>query len=84
MNFDNIVDNFNKHYQNTNNFSTSCQGLISKLANCFNKYRIMHFLNNNASNGVAMPDVIYFTATAVAPSVFRPTQNKLHIILPTR
>ena len=44
----------------------------------------MHFLNNNASNGVAMPDVIYVTATAVAPSIFRPTQNKLYITLPTR
>ena len=76
MNFDNIVDNFNKYYQNTNNFSTSYLVLISKLANCFNNYRIIHYLTNSASNGAVMPDVINFITIAVAPFVFRPTENK--------
>ena len=32
-------------------------------------------------NGVVLPQPIYFIATTVAPSVFIPTQNKLHIFL---
>ena len=40
-------------------------------------YQIEHNINyliNNVSNRIAMYHVIYFIATAVAPSAFRPTQ----------
>ena len=51
--------------------------MISKLANCFNNKRNTNYYTTNASDGVVLQQTIYFIATAVAPSVFMPTQNQI-------
>ena len=55
--------------------SLSYQTMISKLANYFNITRNTNYCTNNVSNGVALLQAIYFIATAVAPSAFKPTQK---------
>ena len=45
---------------------------ISPLLSC--RVTIIEIHTNNVSNGVGMAHVIYFIATAVAPSAFRRTQ----------
>ena len=59
--------------------SLSYQSVISKLTKCFNNKRNTNYHANNASNGVALLQPIYFKATAVAQSVLIAMQNKLHI-----
>ena len=46
-----------------------------KLANHFNNYWNTNYCTNNTSNNVALLHAVYFVATAVALSIFRPTHK---------